>query len=86
MPELDEPEFPLPPVPELFEFEELSAGLIICSSSSEPLEPSEQEVNGSARLRARTYVMNTRGGVKLEVDFHRFLLKMPDLTYQHFLI
>ena len=63
VPELEEPEFPLPSVSELFEFEELSAGFVICSPlSSEPLEPSEHEVNENARLRARTHAIHTWGG------------------------
>ncbi len=62
VPEPEEPEFPLPEVPELFEFEELSAGFVTCSSSSEPLEPSEHEINVNTKLSARMHATAAWGG------------------------
>ena len=70
-------ELPLPPeVPEfdgvegfvfplsgLLGFEGFSTGVVTCPlSSSEPLEPSEQEVNVNARLSARMQAKSQWGG------------------------
>ncbi|MGN0756696.1 hypothetical protein [Treponema sp.] len=47
------------------ESEGFSTGVVTCplSSSEPPLEPSEQEGNVNARLRARIKAVATRGGV-----------------------
>ena len=52
---------PFPPFPP--ESEGFSTGVVTCPlSSSEPLEPSEQEVNESAKLNTRMHAMTAWGG------------------------
>lgn len=57
--------------PEVPESEGFSTGVVACPlSSSEPLEPSEHEVNESARLSARMHAKIQWGGNEVEVKFH----------------
>ena len=74
--------FAFEPLPFPLESEGFSTGVVTCqlSSSEPPLEPSEQEGNVNARLRARIKAVATRGGSGMEVDFHFVSIKI-DLLY-----